>query len=75
MFLPALKGASLDGAALLKRFVSAVFVDCLKTARSDTNAHKFLQFRHPYPLATQIGRENSRHHFCDVPAYAAFLFG
>ena len=69
------QGTTLDCARFFERFVSAVFVDCLKAARSDTNAHKFLQFGHPDPLATQIGHENSRHHFCDVPAYAAFLFG
>jgi hypothetical protein len=26
-------------------------------------------------VALQIGRENPRHHFGDVPAYATFLFG
>ncbi len=52
-----------------------MFVDRLKTARGDADAHKFLQLRHPNPLATQIWRENARHHFRHVPAYATFFLG
>src|SRR5205823_11605034 len=65
----------LNGASFFKRFVSAVFVDRLETPRCHADAHKFLQFRHPNSLASQIWRENARHHFRHVPAYAAFFLG
>ena len=74
-FLLAPQGTTLDCARFFERFVSAVFVDRLKTARGNTDAHKLLELRHPNPLTTQVGRENARHHFCDVPAYAAFFLG
>ena len=64
-----------DSAGFLQRLVSALFVYCLETACRDANTHKLLQLRHPNTLAPQIGRENARHHFGDVPAYAAFLLG
>ena len=64
-----------DGAGFLKRFVSTMLVDRLESARSDADAHKFLELRHPNPLPAQVGGENARHHFRDVPAYAAFFLG
>ena len=66
------KGRS-DRPGFFQRLVSAVLVDCLEAARRNTNAHKLLQLRHPNALATQIRRENARHHFCNVSAYAAFF--
>src|SRR5438094_174379 len=44
-------------------------------AAAEADAHKFLQFRHPNSLVSQIWRENARHHFRHVPAYAAFFLG
>jgi hypothetical protein len=64
-----------DSAGFLQCFVSALLVDRLETACRDANTHKFLQLRHPNSLALQIGRENARHHFRDMPAYTTFLFG
>jgi hypothetical protein len=66
---------NLDSAGFLQRLVSALLVYCLETARRDANTHKLLQLRHPNTVALQIGRENPRHHFRDVPAYATFLLG
>src|SRR5438477_5969449 len=64
-----------DCAGFLQRLVSALLVYCLETACCDANTHKLLQLRHPNTLALQIGRENARHHFGDVSAYATFLLG
>ena len=61
--------------AFFKRLVSALFIDRLQAARSDTNTHKLLQLRHPNTLVAQIRRENARHHLGDVPAHAAFFLG
>jgi hypothetical protein len=33
---------ALDGASFFKRFVGAVFVDCLQTTRRNANAYKLL---------------------------------
>src|SRR5262249_16455565 len=65
----------LDSAGFPQRFVSALFVDGLETARRDAKTHKFLQLRHPNTLAPQIWHESARHHLRDVPAYATFLLG
>ena len=64
-----------DGAGFLQGFVCALLIDCLETARRDTNAHELLQLRHPDTLTSQVRPKNARHHLRDVPAYAAFLLG
>src|SRR6187401_610615 len=64
-----------DCAGFLQGFVRALFIDRLKTARGDANAHELLQLRHPNTLTSQVRRENARHHLRDMPAYPTFLFG
>jgi hypothetical protein len=64
-----------DGAGFLQRLVSTLLIDRLETARRDANTNKLLQLRHPNTLTPQIWRENARHHFGDVPAYATFFLG
>ena len=65
----------LDGAGFFKHFVGAVFVDCLQSARSYADAHKFFQLRHPDTMRVQVGRKKARHIFGHVPADAAFFLG
>jgi hypothetical protein len=64
-----------DGAGFSKRLVGAVFVNRLKAAGCNPNAHKLLQLWHPNALAPQIRGEKARNAFRDVPAYATLLFG
>jgi len=65
----------LNRAGFFQRFVSAVFVDRLQSARGDANADEFFQLRHPDPMLVQVRREQTRHHFGDVPADAALFLG
>jgi hypothetical protein len=65
----------LDRAGFFQRFVGAVLVDRLQTARGHAHPHEFFQLRHPDPVLVQIGREPARHIFRHVPADAALFLG
>jgi hypothetical protein len=66
---------TLNRSSLFQRLISAVLVDRLQPARSYANADKLAQFRHPDAVFMKIRMKLPRHHFGDVTAHAAFLFG
>jgi hypothetical protein len=64
-----------DNAGFFECSVGAVFIDCLQPASGHAQAHEFLQLRHPNAMLVQVGREDARDVFRDVPADAAFFLG
>ena len=67
--------SDLNRAGFFQRFVSAVFVDRLQSARGHANADEFFQLWHPDPVLVQVRPEHTRDHFGHVPADAAFFLG